>query len=84
MLVGNYKGDKVQDAKIKVKKDLIESGLASVYHEPDGLVMSRSGDQCIVTYIDQWYLNYADEKWKERVAHHVANNFKTNNENTHK
>ena len=44
MLVGNYKGDKVQDAKIKVKKDLIESGLASVYHEPDGLVMSRSGD----------------------------------------
>lgn len=79
MLVGNYKGEKVQDAKIKVKKDLIESGAACIYHEPDGLVVSRSGDECIVTYIDQWYLNYADEKWKERVANHVASNFKTNN-----
>ena len=29
-------------------------------------------------------MNYADEKWKERVAHHVANNFKTPNENTQK
>lgn len=54
-----------------------------VYYEPGGHVVSRSGDVCVVSYCDQWYLNYADEKWKKRVLNHVTNNFKTNNETLH-
>ena len=33
MLIGKYKGDKVEDAKPKVKQDLIDEGLAFVYNE---------------------------------------------------
>jgi leucyl-tRNA synthetase len=45
--------------------------------------VSRSGDECVVAYCDQWYINYADEDWKKRVMNHVVNNFKTNSENLH-
>ena len=38
----------------------------------------------MVTFIDQWYLNYADEKWKQKVMNHVTTNFKTNNQATQK
>jgi len=36
-----------------------------------------------VSFIDQWYLNYADEKWKQAVRDHLKN-FKTNTPNVHK
>lgn len=60
MLIGNYKGQKVVDAKVLVKKEMIENGQALVYYEPGGNVVSRSGDVCVVSYCNQWYLNYAD------------------------
>ena len=28
---------------------------------------------CIVAFADQWYLNYGDEKWSEKVREHVEN-----------
>lgn len=65
MLIGKYKGEKVEEAKPKVRNDLIASGEAFVYNEPEGLVMSRSGDECIVALCDQWYLNYGEGSWKE-------------------
>ncbi|KAG7807857.1 hypothetical protein KL921_004152 [Ogataea angusta] len=67
MMVGKYAGQKVQDAKEKVKKDLIASGDAFAYSEPESLVISRSGDECIVSLEDQWYLDYGEEKWKEQA-----------------
>jgi len=47
-----------------VREEMIKAGLASVYSEPASEVISRSGDVCVVALVDQWYLNYADEKWK--------------------
>jgi leucyl-tRNA synthetase len=67
MLIGKYKGDKVEVAKPKVRDDLIKSGEAFVYNEPEGLVMSRSGDECIVALCDQWYLNYGEPEWKKQT-----------------
>ena len=67
MLIGKYKGEKVEDAKPKVRDDLIKSGEAFVYNEPEGLVMSRSGDECIVALCDQWYLNYGEPEWKKQT-----------------
>ena len=61
MTIGNFKGSKVVDAKNQVKKEMIDSGDAVVYYEPNGHVLSRSGDVCVVKCCDQWYLNYADE-----------------------
>jgi leucyl-tRNA synthetase len=41
------------------------------YYEPEGEIISRSGDRCIVAYTDQWVLNYSNEEWKQRVHHHI-------------
>jgi leucyl-tRNA synthetase len=38
-----------------------------MYYEPDGVVISRGGENCVVGFVDQWFLNYADEEWKEKV-----------------
>jgi leucyl-tRNA synthetase len=78
MIIGAHTGVKVSDAKGLVRKELIERGEALAYYEPGGNVVSRSGDVCVVSYCNQWYLNYADENWKKRVLNHVQNTFKTN------
>lgn len=71
MIIGKYKDSKVTDAKPLVKKDLIEQNLALTYYEPNGNVVSRSGDVCVVSFCEQWYINYADEDWKKRVMNFV-------------
>ncbi|KAH7103714.1 leucyl-tRNA synthetase [Auriculariales sp. MPI-PUGE-AT-0066] len=65
MLIGDFKGESVQDAKPKVRAQMIEQGLAFAYAEPDGFVQSRSGDECIVALMDQWYMDYGEESWKK-------------------
>ena len=57
MIIGEYSGKKVTEAKNLVRKDLIEGKHALVYYEPSGNVVSRSGDECVVAYCDQWYIN---------------------------
>lgn len=42
MVYGEFKGMSVQDAKPLVRKQLLDSGLAFNYGEPDGLVISVS------------------------------------------
>lgn len=48
MMVGNCSGKKVEEAKPIVKAQLIAENMAVTYYEPEGEVVSRSGDQCIV------------------------------------
>ena len=67
MLIGKYKGEKVEDAKPKVRDDLLRSNEAFVYNEPEGLIMSRSGDECVVALCDQWYLDYGETEWKKQT-----------------
>jgi hypothetical protein len=50
---GKYQGMPVQDAKSRVRDDLIESGDAMAYAEPEKEVRSRSGDVCVVALCDQ-------------------------------
>lgn len=73
MLVGSQKGSKVCDAKAVVRQELLDSGDAIPYWEPESLVMSRSGDECVVAHLDQWYLTYGAEDWKKRVLDHISN-----------
>ncbi|QDZ20137.1 leucine--tRNA ligase [Chloropicon primus] len=73
MTVGKYAGQKVQDAKPLIKKELLESGDAIVYFEPEKQVMSRSGDECVVALTDQWYLLYGEEKWLEKTRKALDN-----------
>lgn len=73
MLIGKYKGEKVEEAKPKVKADMIADGQAFVYNEPESLVVSRSGDDCIVSLEDQWYIDYGEENWKSQALECLAN-----------
>ncbi|KAJ2048808.1 cytosolic leucyl tRNA synthetase [Coemansia sp. S16] len=64
MSIGEFKGLPVQVAKQMVRAQLIECHDAVPYAEPEGLVMSRSGDECVVALCDQWYITYGEEAWK--------------------
>ena len=78
MLVGEFKGHRVSEIKDKVHDILEQAGGAFVYWEPESLVMSRSGDECVVAKMDQWYLNYgADTAWKDRVTKWLQNGLET-------
>ncbi|KAJ7670528.1 leucine-tRNA ligase [Mycena rosella] len=39
-------------------------GAAMAYAEPEGLVISRSTDECVVALMDQWYLDYGESQWR--------------------
>ena len=64
MSVGEFKGEPVQEAKAKVRASMIRNSVAFAYAEPEGLVISRSADECVVALMDQWYLDYGESKWR--------------------
>lgn len=67
MLVGEFKGLPVQEAKTRVREKLIEAGLAFAYAEPEGLIVSRSSDECVIALMDQWYLDYGEPEWRAQA-----------------
>ncbi|KAK9778952.1 putative leucine--tRNA ligase [Seiridium cardinale] len=71
--VGQFSGERVEVAKPKVRQQLIDDGLALAYSEPERKVVSRSGDDCIVALMDQWYLDYGEESWKQTALKWVDN-----------
>ena len=68
LTVGEYSGEKVQNAKKKVQQLMVASGEAVLYQEPEKTVTSRSGDECVVALCDQWYLDYGNEEWKAQAT----------------
>eukprot|EP00511_Aplanochytrium_stocchinoi_P005546 CAMPEP_0204823690 /NCGR_PEP_ID=MMETSP1346-20131115/1762_1 /ASSEMBLY_ACC=CAM_ASM_000771 /TAXON_ID=215587 /ORGANISM="Aplanochytrium stocchinoi, Strain GSBS06" /LENGTH=758 /DNA_ID=CAMNT_0051950443 /DNA_START=48 /DNA_END=2324 /DNA_ORIENTATION=+ len=75
MIVGSdaVKGKKVFEAKNIARQEMIEEGDALPYFEPESIVMSRSGGECVVTYLDQWFLKYGEEEWRAAVYAHISN-----------
>ena len=73
LLVGEHKGKKVQDVKKCLQDLLIEKNEAVLYQEPEKLVMSRSGEPCVVALCDQWYLKYGEKEWRGQVQTALAN-----------
>jgi leucyl-tRNA synthetase len=83
MLVGEYAGQPVKVAKPLIKKKMIDDGFACPYYETENLVVSRTGDECIVALVDQWFLTYGEESWKNLVKDHVkSDNFQAFNPKT--
>jgi leucyl-tRNA synthetase len=50
------------------------------YYEPESIVISRSGDICIVAETDQWYIMYDNEEWQKSVYEHTINNIEFTDE----
>lgn len=77
MIYGEFSGKKVEQAKDLVRKKLIDSGDAFPYAEPDGKVISRSGDDCVAALLDQWFLKYGtgdnggDAEWAQQVLDQI-------------
>ncbi|XP_015605732.1 leucine--tRNA ligase, cytoplasmic [Cephus cinctus] len=72
LLVGEYKGKKVQDVKKQLQKKLVDAKEAVIYYEPEKTVISRSNDECVVALCNQWYLDYGEEKWKKQAEEALA------------
>ena len=79
MIYGEFKGKSVESAKNLVKQMLVDSGDAFNYAEPDGKVISRSGDDCVAALLDQWFMNYGttenggDGEWAKQVLDYIEN-----------
>ncbi|EME49099.1 hypothetical protein DOTSEDRAFT_67979 [Dothistroma septosporum NZE10] len=79
MIYGDYAGKSVEEAKPLVRQQLLDAGDAFAYAEPDGQVVSRSGDECVAGHLDQWFMNYGtpeksgDTEWQPKVLKHVQN-----------
>ncbi|KAK4530674.1 hypothetical protein CCYA_CCYA05G1531 [Cyanidiococcus yangmingshanensis] len=65
LLVGPHAGQRVQTAKPLIRQALLDQDDAVLYSEPERLVISRSGDECVVALCDQWYIDYGEEHWKQ-------------------
>lgn len=77
MLVGKYKGEKIEVAKVKVKNDLIGENKAFSYYEPESLVKTRTGEICIVALVDQWMISYGEDSHRELLHKHLTTNWKS-------
>ncbi|KAI3450362.1 hypothetical protein Pfo_007027 [Paulownia fortunei] len=72
MLVGEFAGMKVQEAKFMIRSKLLELEQAVVYSEPEKKAISRSGDECVVALTDQWYISYGEQEWKKAAEECLA------------
>jgi leucyl-tRNA synthetase len=77
---GFYIAENTEDIKLETCKFQENSNSDYVYYEPDGNVMSRTGDKCIVALTEQWFINYANTELKKNVCDYVENLMKNNNQ----
>lgn len=77
MMVGPQKGQRVAEAKSLIKAQLTKDGLAAPYSEPESRVVSRSGNECVVAFTDQWYLKYGEAEWQSLVRNHINDTLQT-------
>ena len=73
MIIGTHKGKLVQDAKIAIKNEMVSAKEAILYMEPEKTIISRSGDECVVSLCDQWYLDYGETEWRKLTSKNLEN-----------
>ena len=65
---GAFAGLKVEEAKEKVKAQMLADGEADILFEPSGPVVCRCLTPAIVKVVeDQWFLAYGEPTWKAKV-----------------
>ncbi|MFC2162736.1 leucine--tRNA ligase [Candidatus Altiarchaeota archaeon] len=70
---GEYKGMAVVRAKEKIREKLISQGKASIMLEFSENVVCRCGGNVVIAKADSWFLDYANEDWKETVRGAIYN-----------
>nr|WP_321497462.1 leucine--tRNA ligase [uncultured Methanolobus sp.] len=65
---GKYAGVAVSKIKDILTRDLLDEGIGEVFYEFSEPVVCRCGTKCVVNMVKgQWFLNYSDPQWKEKV-----------------
>lgn len=65
---GDFAGMKVEEAKERVRAEMLERGEADSMFEPSGPVICRCTTDAVVKVVeDQWFLAYNDAEWKGRT-----------------
>lgn len=72
MIAGEFAGSPVSEAKPLIRNKMLESGEAIIYFEPEKTVISRSGDECVVSLVDQWYIDYGEASWRQQAEKCLA------------
>ncbi|MEK6899900.1 MAG: class I tRNA ligase family protein, partial [Nanoarchaeota archaeon] len=58
---GKYSGLKVEEAKERIKTELLENGKADLFHDLSEEVVCRCGNKVVIKRIDdQWFIKYSD------------------------
>ncbi|OIR57327.1 MAG: leucyl-tRNA synthetase [Amphiamblys sp. WSBS2006] len=71
MAAGPYSGSTVSSARKQAKEELEKEGHCFTHYEPEGKIVSRTGDVCVVGLCEQWYIDYGSEEWKQQVRSHM-------------
>ncbi|MBD3387939.1 MAG: leucine--tRNA ligase [Candidatus Altiarchaeales archaeon] len=70
---GPYKGMAVVRAKEKMKQALLGEGRADTMLEFSEPVICRCGGRVVVAKAESWFIDYANEDWKEQVCGCIYN-----------
>ncbi|MDR4511565.1 MAG: leucine--tRNA ligase [Nitrososphaeraceae archaeon] len=69
---GSYFAKDVKDAKDDIKQKLLSKKIAEIFYEFVKIPKCRCGSECVVKLLnDQWFINYGDPKWKEKVHQYL-------------
>lgn len=73
MAAGKYIGRGESEARDLIKSDLVKAGNAFAMHELSNSepVKCRCGTEVVVKLVDQWFIDYGDAGWKEKVRSHM-------------
>ncbi|MFA7708580.1 MAG: leucine--tRNA ligase [archaeon] len=69
---GAFKGMKVEDAKNKMKEDLIAKNQADIFYDLSEEVLCRCGGKVVIKKVpDQWFIDYDNKELTEKTKKHV-------------
>jgi len=80
LIHGKFAGQCTVRGRELIIKDLVKIGLGIKYGESEDTVISRTGDICIVALIDQWFIDYGDNKITQTINEYIkSSEFETYN-----
>lgn len=73
-IAGKYSGFLVSSIKDQLIEDFISQGIATKFYELSEEVICRCGSSCLINMVkDQWFLNYSNNNWKNKVKSCIEN-----------
>ncbi|MFA5382662.1 MAG: leucine--tRNA ligase [Candidatus Micrarchaeia archaeon] len=68
---GKYKGMKVEEAKDKIKEEMISIGDADIFYDLSEEVICRCGGRVVIKKVDnQWFIDYGKDWLNEQAVEH--------------